>query len=507
MNSMRPLILALSFLVTLGPQAGLAQVEDARSVRLGEEAFAFAAGFIQKSTPRDGIVNLITGDNQTTGNRMLLGKTDVFYLKLNNPVEVAVGDLYTVYRRVRKVFHPVTGEYLGFVTIRLAVVRVLETDHSLTTVEAIRAYGTVAPGDLVMRFTPPGSSGDTVTAGGQAAVSGMIVELQADKTMTLVSQADIVYLDRGRVDGLKQGDLMEVYRHSAGLPSRKIGQLRVLATEDRTATAKVTRANTRIMKGDRYRVSGYSAPLIQPAQVKPDPGTEVAVQRDLVSSQLRVQDAAGQSRINLGDLNNFLHYDSGEAVIKSDSYKVLDQLIEYLHKAGDGRLIRVEGHADNVEIGPSLRSRYASNWELSKARASGVARYLIEKGGLDSARVSAVGYGDRRPVAPNGNEDGRIKNRRVEILLYEPQVSPEASKPQAPGTTQAPDSQPASSNAGGNGEQAATSAASVAAPIGPVESVSTADGGAIVPHADPAGNTPDSLPAHNSPVPAKTLTE
>lgn len=509
MNSMRPLILALSFLVILGPQVGLAQVEDARSVRLGEEALAFAAGFIQKSTPRDGIVNLITGDNQTTGNRMLLGKTDVFYLKLNNPVDVAVGDLYTVYRRVRKVFHPVTSEYLGFVTIRLAVVRVLETGHSLTPVEAIRAYGTVSPGDLVMRFTPPGLSGDTVMADGQAAVSGMIVELQADKTMTLVSQADIVYLDRGRVDGLKQGDLMEVYRHSGGLPSRKIGQLRVLATEDRTATAKVTRANTRIMKGDRYRVSGYSAPLIQPAQV-PYSGAEVAVQPDLVSSQLRVQDAAGQSRINLGDLNNFLHYDSGEAVIKSDSYKVLDQLIEYLHKAGDERLIRVEGHADNVEIGPSLKSRYASNWELSKARASGVARYLIEKGGLDSARVSSVGYGDRRPVAPNGNEDGRTKNRRVEILLYEPQVSPEASKPQAPGTAQAPDSQPASLNAGGNSEPTSAdgaSAASVAAPIGRVESVSTADGGATVPHADPAGNTPDSLPAQNSSVPAKTLTE
>jgi chemotaxis protein MotB len=509
MTSMRPLILALSFLITFGPQAGLAQVEEAQSVKLGEGALAFAVGSIQKFTPRDGIVNLITGDNQTTGNRMLLGKSDVFYLKLNNPVDVAVGDLYTVYRRVRKVFHPITNEYLGFVTIRLAVVRVVETNHSLTTVEAIRGYGsTVSPGDLVMRFAPPEAAGETVTAGGLAAVSGMIVELQADKTMTLVSQGDILYLDRGRVDGLKQGDVMDVYRHSAGLPTRKIGQLRVLATEDRTATAKVTRASTRIMRGDRYRVIGYSAPLAQSAHTLPNRSAEVAIQPDLVSSKLHVQDAAGQSRINLGNLNNLLHYDSGEAVIKPDSYQVLDQLIEYLRTAGDERLIRVEGHADNIEIGPSLKSRYASNWDLSKARASGVARYLIEKGGLDSARFNSVGYGDSRPAAPNREEDGRTKNRRVEILLYEPQVGPEGSKPKAPGMAQAPDSQPASLSARGSSDQAApadeVSATSTAASMGPVDPASTADGGTSAPRADPSANTADSLPAQHSSVPAKT---
>ena len=82
-----------------------------------------------RSSQRDGIVNLITGDNQTTGNRMLLGRQDIFYLKLKDSNDVAVGDLYTVYRRVRKVFHPTTNKYLGFATIRLAVVRVLDVDH------------------------------------------------------------------------------------------------------------------------------------------------------------------------------------------------------------------------------------------------------------------------------------------------------------------------------------------------------------------------------------------
>jgi chemotaxis protein MotB len=133
----------------------------------------------------------------------------------------------------------------------------------------------------------------------------------------------------------------------------------------------------------------------------------------------------------------------------------LDQLIEYLHASGDARLIRVEGHADNVEIGPSLKSRYPSNWELSKARASGVVRYLVEKGGLDSARLSSVGYGDSRPAATNAIEEGRTKNRRVEILLYAPETDPQASKPDMPSQTQKQDSDPSSLSARGSNDQPA----------------------------------------------------
>jgi len=120
--------------------------------------------------------------------------------------------------------------------------------------------------------------------------------------------------------------------------------------------------------------------------------------------------------------------ESGEAAIKPESYTVLDQVIEHLRTNGDTRLIRVEGHTDNVEIGPSLKSRYPSNVDLANARAGGILRYLVEKGGLDSARVSAVGYGDSKPTATNVNEDGRMKNRRVEILLYEPDTDPQTPR-------------------------------------------------------------------------------
>lgn len=434
MKPLTPFVLILlSMGISLSLDQGTAQAQHADMVRYGEPAVTFASGAIQKVTPRDGIVNLITGDNQSSGNRMLLARRDILYLKLDHPAEVAAGDLFTVYKRARKVFHPITQEYLGFVVIRLAVVRVIETDSVLTTVEAITSYGQIAPGDPVMRFIPPPASDPEASLTSNVAdLSGMIIELQADKPMTLVSQFDIVYVDRGSVDGLKANDLMDIHRHSVGIPARKIGQLKVLSTEEHTATARVIKANTRVFKGDRFKLVGYSAPVVQPIELAPTSAKveklDGAVSADLVAGKLKTQDASGQSRINLGDVASFLRYESGEAAIKPESYTVLDQVIEHLRTNGDTRLIRVEGHTDNVEIGPSLKSRYPSNVDLANARAGGILRYLVEKGGLDSARVSAVGYGDSKPTATNANEDGRMKNRRVEILLYEPDTDPQTPR-------------------------------------------------------------------------------
>lgn len=439
----------------------LAQTPEIDSVRFSEAALAFSSGAIQKTSPMDGTVNLITGDNQSTGNRMLLGKRDSLYLKLNTATDVAVGDLFTVYRRVRKVFHPVTKEYLGFVMNRSAIVKVTAADHALTTVETVVSYGPISPGDPVVRFVAQAPDIEASSVSSIPDLEGMIIELQADRTMTLVSQSNVVYLDRGREDGLKPGDLLDIYRHSAGLPPRKIGQLKVLSLESHTATAKVLKANTRVIKGDRFKLVGYSAPTIQSSVgATADSLTTQAdqtVPADLLSSKLKIRDASGQSRLNLGDLAKFLHYDSGDAAIKPENYTVLDQLIEYLRTSGDTRMIRIEGHTDNIEIGPSLKSRYPSNWELSKVRANGVLRYLVEKGGVESERISAVGLADTKPTATNTVEEGRMKNRRVEILLYAPDTDTPTPKPEVQDHVQKLESNPSTLSARGDNGQPPTS--------------------------------------------------
>ncbi|MCI0428506.1 MAG: OmpA family protein [Nitrospiraceae bacterium] len=407
--------------------------DDLNSIRFGESALVYSSGSIQRSTPQDGFVNMITGDNQTTGNHMILGSRDVLYLRLNNPGDVAPGDLFTIYKRAHKVFHPTTGQYLGHLVNRLAVVQVSQIDKDLTTVQIMRAYAPVSPGNPVMKFVPPTDEGAAVDQPSVGDVEGQVVDSQSNMgIMNLVAQRNIVYLDRGREDGIRPGDRMDVVRSGGSLPQRVVGELKILSMEDRTATALITKSISRILKGDRFRVKVHApAPEAMPISQTPQQSPDVSPAVASSPNKFQVQNVASETRISLGDLMKQLRFESGEATIKSEGYQVLNELIAHLKTAAGDQLIRVEGHADNMEIGPSLKSLYQTNWDLSKARAGGVLRYLHEKGGIDSAKLSSVGYGDTKPMASNATEVGRQKNRRVDIVLYSSESAGEQSEPAA----------------------------------------------------------------------------
>ena len=108
-------------------------------------------------------------------------------------------------------------------------------------------------------------------------------------------------------------------------------------------------------------------------------------------------------------------FDSGSAEIKKDGKKVLDRVAEILTKVTD-KQIRVEGFTDNVPISSRLAAKFPTNWELSTARATTVARYLQDKG-IDPKLLGACGYSEYRPITPNDTDEGRAKNRRIEIGL------------------------------------------------------------------------------------------
>jgi chemotaxis protein MotB len=402
--------------------------DDLNSIRYGEQALAYSSGSIQRSTPQDGFVNVITGDNQTTGDHMILGTRDILYLRLKSPGDVAPGDLFTIYRRTLKVFHPTTGQYLGYLVNRLAVAQVTQVDTDLTTVQIVRAYAAVSPGDPVMKFVLPTDEGVAVDQPSAGNVEGRVVEFQANMgIMNMVAQRNIVYLDLGREDGVRAGDRMEIVRSGGNLPQRVVGELKILSMEDRTATALITKSISRILKGDRVRVTVHAPeamPIAQSFQQSPDVSPAAAPS----PRKLQFNNVAGETRVSLSDLMKQLRFESGEATITSEGHQVLDELIAFLKTTASDRLIRVEGHADNMEIGPTLKSRYQTNWDLSKARAGGVLRYLIEKGGIDSAKLSSVGYGDTKPIAGNATEAGREKNRRVDIVLFSPESARERSE-------------------------------------------------------------------------------
>lgn len=418
--------------------------QNAQSVRLGEAALTYAAGSIRQEMPVEGVINVITGDNQLYGNRMMIGwaGTDTLYLKLKNPGDAALGDLYTVYRRSRKVFHPITKQYLGYIINRLGVVKVIQLDPSLVGVRVVRSYAPFSPGDPVMRFTPP-SAEDTVNAASPIGdLEAMIVDLQSDKNMSLVAQGNLVYLDKGQDDGLRAGDYLEVFRTGGGLPERKIGEVKVLSTELHTAAALLSKATARALIGDRVR-SKRSSPLealqtdsgeidLVAATVRPvmvgrmDVASPLSVEPRSMS-KVRIDQAGGVTKVNLDDLVDQLEYESGEVKVQPAGLPILEQLTTYLKTTAVLQQVRVEGHSDDMEIGPSLKGQFPTNWELSKARAAGIVRYLIEKGGMDSAKLSAVGYGPSRPLASNATDEGRKKNRRIEVVLISPESEPQAN--------------------------------------------------------------------------------
>ncbi len=113
-------------------------------------------------------------------------------------------------------------------------------------------------------------------------------------------------------------------------------------------------------------------------------------------------------------LNGALLFDSGSAALKEEAYPVLDQVGLILERYAEGT-IEIEGHTDSV---PMHSAQFASNNELSDARALSVFYYLIEHSALDPAKVKHSGRGEYVPVADNGTPEGRALNRRVEIKIY-----------------------------------------------------------------------------------------
>ncbi|MCM1111790.1 MAG: flagellar motor protein MotB [Muribaculum sp.] len=140
---------------------------------------------------------------------------------------------------------------------------------------------------------------------------------------------------------------------------------------------------------------------------------EEAVGESSLSDQIDVNFTAQYVELTM---KGALLFDSGSGDLKQESLEVLDQVGRILERYAQGT-VEIEGHTDNV---PISSSRYASNEELSSARALSVFYYLSENTLLDVSRLRHAGMGERIPIADNSTAEGRSKNRRVEIRIYNP---------------------------------------------------------------------------------------
>lgn len=113
-------------------------------------------------------------------------------------------------------------------------------------------------------------------------------------------------------------------------------------------------------------------------------------------------------------LNGTLLFDSGSVEIKEEAMALMNQLGIILQRFSQG-IIEIEGHTDNV---PMSGAKYSNNDELSSGRALSVFYYLTENTTLDPGMIKHSGRGEYIPVADNSSVEGRARNRRVEIKIY-----------------------------------------------------------------------------------------
>ena len=412
-------------LVLIGASPALPATPAHKAVQYGEQALAFSSGFIREDIPSDGVVA------KTAYSRQVVGHGDTVYLRMNHPEDVSLGSLYTVYRRSRKVFHPTNRHYLGNLFSIIGVVRVVKIDNELATGKVDHGYLWIAPGDMVMPFSLPSMEDAAISGTSSPDTAGMVVEIQTPRT--LVAQSNIVYLDLGRADGLRTGDRFEVLRSRRGFPTEPIGEVKILAVEDMTSTALIVRAVMPMAIGDQvipkeltreaaihvpHSNQGNQAALS--ASTKARESLTKSLQTEIATGDVSVEQIGDKVRISLNDLVNQLEYEPGEARIKPTGIKILKQISEYLKSDTDNEIL-VEGHTDNQPIGPTLVKHYATNQELSEDRASLIVRYFVDAG-IDPAVLTAIGYADTRPISSNGREEGRKRNRRIEIVLTPKQV-------------------------------------------------------------------------------------
>jgi chemotaxis protein MotB len=140
---------------------------------------------------------------------------------------------------------------------------------------------------------------------------------------------------------------------------------------------------------------------------------ETNLKEQISQKDIKIEEIQGRLKVTFVDK---ILFDSGSVMIKDKGQEVLLRLADSF-KNNQAQNIIVEGHTDDMKIGPALQERFPTNWELSTARATAVVRFLQEKGHIAPERLTASGFSFYKPVAANDSEEGRRQNRRIEIIM------------------------------------------------------------------------------------------
>ena len=116
------------------------------------------------------------------------------------------------------------------------------------------------------------------------------------------------------------------------------------------------------------------------------------------------------------NISEEIFFDSGSAEIKKEGFDVLNRIGKILKNFPD-KMIKIEGHTDNVPIADSHKHTFPNNWALGATRAINVVVYFEKDLNIDPVRLEVSSFSKYRPLVPNTSESNRAKNRRIEIVL------------------------------------------------------------------------------------------
>jgi chemotaxis protein MotB len=223
--------------------------------------------------------------------------------------------------------------------------------------------------------------------------------LQNEKLTTDLSyvadQRDKAVADKAELDRILQSKSDSL--------SQTIFELRRKVSDLETENAKLKAENANLVKAREEQVRKVSSTYESMLE---------KMKSEIAQGQVTISELKGKLTVNMVDS---ILFDSGKAEVKKGGREILGKVTSILKDVSD-KEIRIEGHTDNVQISRALAQRYPTNWELSAARAINVTRYLQDQG-VDPMNLSAVAYGEWKPVATNDTPEGRAKNRRIEIVL------------------------------------------------------------------------------------------
>lgn len=134
------------------------------------------------------------------------------------------------------------------------------------------------------------------------------------------------------------------------------------------------------------------------------------IKENNLSAQLETRITEEMLMISIRD---YALFDSGSALVKTEAQKLAYIISDILRQYPDYN-VEVAGHTDNLPINTT---EFPTNWDLSSRRSLNFMKYLLQSDGLDQSRFRSIGYGEFQPIAANTTEEGRAKNRRVEVNI------------------------------------------------------------------------------------------